>query len=135
VDPRARRCETSAGSFVPPADAVDAAILGHVRRIVFDRRGVLVDAGYRSRLFRGALREALMAASSRCPASGCLVHAGRQADHLRPWSERGPTDAANGATPCGHHNRLKNRGFRIERDDTGHWHTYRPDGTEIGPPD
>jgi hypothetical protein len=35
---------------------------------------------------------------------------------------------------CPRHNRFKNRGYRTIRDPHGHWHTYRPDGTEIGKP-
>ena len=131
-DPRRRRCETASGAFVTPADAVDAALIGRVRRVVFDARGVVLDMGRRSRLFRGAAREAVLLSTTRCPGSGCLVHSGRQADHETPWGADGITATINGAPPCGHHNRLKNRGFRIERDDTGHWHTYRPDGTEVG---
>jgi hypothetical protein len=33
---------------------------------------------------------------------------------------------------CGRHNHFKQRGYRTWRDPTGQWHTYRPDGTEIG---
>jgi hypothetical protein len=34
---------------------------------------------------------------------------------------------------CGKHNRDKNHGYRVRRDHTGRWHTYRPDGSEIAP--
>jgi hypothetical protein len=33
---------------------------------------------------------------------------------------------------CGWHNRFKTRGYTTHRDQHGHWHHYRPDGTEIG---
>jgi len=33
---------------------------------------------------------------------------------------------------CGHHNRWKATGYTTWRDPKGHWHHYRPDGTEIG---
>ena len=33
---------------------------------------------------------------------------------------------------CGYHNRWTSRGYRTVRDEHGHWHHYRPDGTEIG---
>jgi hypothetical protein len=33
---------------------------------------------------------------------------------------------------CARHNRWKQHGYRTWRDPTGHWHTHRPDGTEIG---
>ena len=47
------------------------------------------------------------------------------------WSDLGHTKPENGAPACGHHNRLKSRGFRAHRDADGIWHIYRPDGTEI----
>jgi hypothetical protein len=54
-----------------------------------------------------------------------------QADHTTDWQHGGLTDVDNGKPECGHHNRLQSLGFRVLRDDNGHWHTYRPDGTEI----
>ena len=41
---------------------------------------------------------------------------------------------ANGGPACNHHNRWKNNGTITLRDAKGRWHTYRPDGTEIGWP-
>lgn len=35
---------------------------------------------------------------------------------------------------CDHHNPMKNKGYRTWRDADGLWHTYRPDGTELGWP-
>jgi hypothetical protein len=29
------------------------------------------------------------------------------------------------------HNRFRQQGFTVYRDEHGHWHTLRPDGTEI----
>ena len=43
----------------------------------------------------------------------------------------GSTSPGNGGPACGTHNRHKERGFSVRRDEAGHWHTYRPDGTEI----
>ena len=43
------------------------------------------------------------------------------------------TSVGNGKIMCGKHNRLKETGYRTWKDPTGHWHTYRPDGTEIIP--
>ena len=60
------------------------------------------------------------------PASEC------EADHTLPWANAGPTSSWNGAPMCGHHNRWKTKGYRTWRDPDGHWHHYRPDGTEIG---
>ncbi len=125
--------ETVEGVQVDPRDVVIAAAMGHVRRVVVDSAGVVVDIGRRQRLFTGVLREAVMLASARCtwpgdnrPARYC------QADHVVPHADDGPTRVDNGGPECGHHNRFKTRGYRTWRDPHGHWHTYRPDGTEIG---
>ena len=131
-DPRQRRCETVAGTPVPPSDIVAAMIWGHVRRVVVDSAGVVINMGRRRRLFTGNARQAVLLQSTRCVVAGCAAPIRRcQADHLTEWSRHGPTDGANGAPVCGRHNRLKNSGYRVHRDEQGFWHTYRPDGTEI----
>ncbi len=128
-----RRCETATGHQVDPTDMLAAVLTGHVRRVVFDTAGVIIDLGRRSRLFTGGARDAVLLGDRWCMWPGCGLRAGRcQTDHSRPWADNGPTTPDNGATACGRHNRWKQRGYRTERDQHGHWHTYRPDGTEIG---
>jgi hypothetical protein len=101
--------------------------------VVLDGAGVVVDMGRKQRLFTGALRDAVLFGSRRCTWCGCNVPGSVcQADHVLPWSNAGPTSASNGGPQCGHHNRWKSRGYRTHRDEHGHWHHYRPDGTEIG---
>ena len=132
ADPRQRRCETVAGIPIPPSDVVAAMIWGQVRRVVVDSAGVVINMGRRQRLFRGNARQAILLQSSRCVVAGCATPIRRcEADHLIEWGRHGHTDGANGAPVCGRHNRLKNSGYRVHRDDQGFWHTYRPDGTEI----
>jgi hypothetical protein len=132
ADPRQRRSETVSGIPVPHADVMAAMIWGQVRRVVVDSAGVVINMGRRQRLFRGNAREAVLLQSSRCVVAGCAAPIRRcQADHLTEWGRLGPTDGHNGAPVCGRHNRLKNSGYRVHRDDDGYWHTYRPDGTEI----
>jgi hypothetical protein len=132
VDPRLRRCETTAGIPVPPSDVITAMIWGQVRRVVVDSAGVVINMGRRRRLFTGNARQAVLLQSSRCVVAGCATPIRRcQADHLTEWHHHGLTDSANGAPVCGRHNRLKNHGYRVHRDPDGYWHTYRPDGTEI----
>ena len=107
-------------------------IWGQVRRVVVDSAGVVINMGRRRRLFTGNARQAVLLQSSRCVVAGCAAPIRRcQADHLTEWSRHGPTDGPNGAPVCGRHNRLKNSGYRVHRDQHGFWHTYRPDGTEI----
>ena len=42
-----RRCETAAGVQLDPQDVLAAAMIGHVRRIVLDTAGVVIDLGRR----------------------------------------------------------------------------------------
>jgi hypothetical protein len=127
------RCETTNGVRVDPIAALTVALHGHVRRVVYDSAGNVIDLGRRRRLFTGSAREAVRLQSPRCIWPGCSIPAGRcESDHLNDWQHRGPTRPDNGAPLCPRHNRYKNHGYRVWRDATGHWHTYRPDGTEIG---
>ena len=91
-DPLRRRSETVNGTLVHPAEILAAALIGHVRRVVYDSAGTVIDLGRKRRLFTGAAREAVMLQSARCMWPGCDVAAGRcQADHLEPWSTTGST--------------------------------------------
>ncbi|MEQ1873173.1 MAG: DUF222 domain-containing protein [Ilumatobacteraceae bacterium] len=129
----AHRCETADGVVIDPYDMLVAAALGHVRRVVLDSAGVVVDVGRKQRLFTGALRDAVMLHSHRCIWPGCFRPASQcEADHVLPFANAGPTAAGNGGPACGHHNRWKSRGYRTWRDPNGQWHHYRPDRTEIG---
>ncbi len=134
-DPFRRRSETVNGTFAHPDDILAASLVGHVRRVVFDSAGTVIDLGRRRRLFTGSARDAVMLQSQRCLWPGCDRVAGRcQADHLEPWATDGATAPANGAPACARHNRIKNRGFTTRRDPDGHWHVYRPDGTNLSQP-
>ncbi|MCY7299635.1 MAG: HNH endonuclease [Ilumatobacteraceae bacterium] len=127
------RCETTTGVPVDPYDMLVAAAMGHVRRVVMDSTGVVTDMGRKQRLFTGALRDAVLMHSRRCVWPGCHRPANQcDADHVLPWANAGPTNTRNGGPVCSHHNRWKATGYRTWRDPQGHWHHYRPDGTEIG---
>jgi hypothetical protein len=129
-----RRCETTSGHQIDPADMLAAALTGHIRRVVFDTAGVVIDLGRRSRLFTGNARDAVQLGDRWCLWPGCDLRTGRcQTDHTTPWATGGPTNPHNGDIACPRHNRWKQRGYRTWRDPNGHWHTQRPDGTEIGP--
>ena len=127
------RCETDDGVVIDAYDMLAAAMSGHVRRMVLDSAGVVVDMSRKQRLFTGPLREAVLLSGRRCTWPGCHIPGSVcQADHVLPWSNAGPTSTANGGPLCGHHNRWKSRGYRTSRDPQGRWHHYRPDGTEVG---
>lgn len=135
VDPLdlSQPCETADGHQLDPHDVLVAAAMGHVRRVVIDSAGVVLDAGRRQRLFTGPLREMVMMSSPRCCWPGCHRPTSQcQADHMLPHANDGPTRTENGAPTCGHHNRWRTRGYATWRDQHGRWHHHRPDGTEIG---
>ncbi|HSP04277.1 MAG TPA: DUF222 domain-containing protein [Acidimicrobiales bacterium] len=140
VDPNedltARRCQAVDGTQLRPSEVLAAAVLGHVRRVVLDSAGNVIDLGRRQRLFTGSARDAaFLQALLRSPGGlGCLWPgcdgSGRclQVDHRDPARQRGPTDVANSDAYCGFHNRIKERGFRPVRDPDGTWTIHRPDG-------
>jgi hypothetical protein len=53
---RNRRCETSTGAAIPAFVALQAAMMGQIRRVVVDSQGVVVDLGTKQRLFTGNAR-------------------------------------------------------------------------------
>ncbi|MEZ5256006.1 MAG: HNH endonuclease [Ilumatobacteraceae bacterium] len=124
------------GTPLSPDEVFAASVVGTVRRVVMDAASVVIDLG-RKRRVTGAARAALLLQNQTCVFAGCTTKSMYgQGDHTMEHSKGGATNPANGDILCPHHNRFKNRGFRVARGPDGHWHTYRPDGTEIGrPPD
>jgi hypothetical protein len=130
--PAGRRCETDTGTPVHPDDVLASTIHGHVRRVIFDGAGVVINMGRRRRLFTGGAREAARLSARRCTRPGCTVPSEfAEVDHLHDHAKGGATDAANGDPACGGHNRDKNRGFITVRDRIGRVVHYRPDGTAM----
>ena len=129
-----RRCETDRGMPVDPRAAVVAALLGRVRRVVYDSAGVVIDLGRTQRLFRGSTREAVWLQGRQCLWPGCGATA-RQQDHTDEWAAHlGETNTHNAGPICQRHNHWKQRGYRTWRDPHGVWHTTRPDGTPLHQP-
>ena len=131
----ARHCETQNGSPIHPSVVLRALLTGHVRRVVMDSRGVVIDYGTKQRLFTGLARQAAMIMHRTCEAPGCTLPAAwSQIDHNAEWHQGGRTDQSNRTIGCGHHNRLKHRErWRVRRDHRGRAYTLRPDGTIILP--
>jgi hypothetical protein len=123
---------TQTGRRLHPDDAVNAALVDHVRRVVYDGSGTVIDLGRRSRLFRGSAREAVMLLLTTCVWIGCdRPVAWCDADHSVGWKAHGATVPRNGGGLCQGHNHLKERGFSVYRDDEGTWHVIDPTGVEI----
>ena len=123
---------TATGVPVHPRHIINTALWAHVRRIVTDAAGVIIDMGRRSRLFTGPAREAVMLLEDQCAWIGCDKPTNWcDADHSQGWKQHGPTVPRNGGPLCRTHNLQKEQGYRIVRSPDGTWHTYNPDGHEI----
>jgi hypothetical protein len=125
-------CRTHTGRRLHPDDAVNTALIGHIRRVVYDTTGTVIDLGRRSRLFRGAAREAVMLLLTNCVWVGCDRPIDWcDADHSLGWKAHGATVPRNGSPLCPRHNHLKERGFHTHRDTNGNWHITDPHGNTL----
>ncbi len=135
-DPLAGRCETDTGIQLDPHDAIRASLEGHVRRVVVDSEGTVVDYGRKQRLFTGSARDAAKLLIRHCSHPGCdLPTEWCEVDHAEEWGrDVGPTDQSNSRIACGSHNRWKHRtGARSKRATNGRRYTIRADGTVMLP--
>ncbi|MEZ5230817.1 MAG: HNH endonuclease signature motif containing protein, partial [Acidimicrobiales bacterium] len=139
------RCNTTDGIRLEPGEAVAAALLGDIRRIITDAKGVVIDLGRRSRLFTGGARIAAQIPHTHCIWPGCHVPTSRcHIDHATPWAPipgvdpgGGTTSSDNAAPLCAKQTGNKQHGYRTKRGPDGNWTVTRPDGTtlqEAGPP-
>jgi hypothetical protein len=127
-----RRCETDTGINLLPDDVVLASLQGHVRRVVMNSAGVVIEMGRKQRLFTGAAREAAKLMATSCDHPGCGVAVTfAQVDHVIEWSEDGTTDPDNSSLACGRHNPTKHTHYRVKRTDRGHVIYHRRDGTPM----
>ncbi|MFP5488356.1 MAG: DUF222 domain-containing protein [Acidimicrobiia bacterium] len=137
-DPEAfltRRCETANGTPVHTSVILRALLTGHVRRVVLDSRGVVIDYGTKQRLFTGLARQAAMLLTRTCEYPGCEHPATwSQIDHNTEWASGGRTDQDNSNVVCKFHNLDKHRQrWRTRRDPRGRAYTIRADGTIVLP--
>ena len=87
------------------------ALLGEVRRIVFDTNNVTIDMGRKARLYTGNARHAILVHHQTCAHPTCDLPATKcEIDHIKPWLNGGQTTQTNGQPLCDHHNRWKARG-------------------------
>ena len=123
---------TQSGRRLHPDDAVNAALANHIRRVVYDSSGIVIELGRRSRLFRGSSRDAVMLLLTMCVWIGCdQPVAWCDADHSLGWKAHGATVPRNGQPLCNGHQHLKEAGFQVYRDDRGHWPVIDPEGDEV----
>ncbi len=130
-----RKCETADGVPVHPHDVLRMLLDHHVRRVIVDSDGVVVNMGRLQRLFTGPAREAAKLFARRCEHPGCDLPAEFcEVDHNLEWADGGATDQDNAKVLCGHHNRWKHiNKSSIRRATNGLSYTIRADGTIILP--
>ncbi|MFP5317500.1 MAG: DUF222 domain-containing protein [Acidimicrobiia bacterium] len=103
-----RVCELASGTVVTPGSLLPWLTEAHVERVVFDGPDRVKNVGPRRRLFDGATRRAVEVRDRKCYSEFCDVPADEcQVDHVRPWSQGGPTIDSNGRAACGYHNRFR----------------------------
>src|SRR3954469_1276348 len=131
-DPNLGAAATGFGALLSSAKARWLACDAQITRLVVDPDGLPVDVGRTQRVVPPHLRRAVEHRDKHCvfagcgaPTHWCDVH------HLLEWIFGGETSLQNSALLCERHHTKVHHGFRIERDSSGRWHTYRPDGTEI----
>ncbi len=99
-------CETDSGTVITPTQGVEQALKGHIRRLVYQSPGVILDYGRSTRLFTGALRQAIQARDRTCRHPGCDLPARQcEIDHITEWQHGGTTTHTNAATRCSYHHR------------------------------
>ncbi|MGY1737538.1 DUF222 domain-containing protein [Geodermatophilus sp. SYSU D00684] len=123
------------GATISAARARWLACDGAVSRVVFGPDGAPLDLGREQRLMSRHIRKAAELRDGGCVFAGCGaptwwcdVH------HLIHWIDGGDTSLDNSALLCERHHTKVHHGFRVERQPTGRWRTYRPDGSEITTP-
>jgi hypothetical protein len=123
------------GAVISAARARWLACDGRISRVVFGPDGVPLDVGREARLVSGALRRAVELRDGGCVFTGCDAPA-HWADvhHLVHWIDGGDTSLDNSALLCERHHTGVHHGYRVERQPSGRWRTWRPDGSEITTP-
>jgi hypothetical protein len=129
-------CQTFDGDPIGLRDAVLAGIAGKIRIVLRGQDGLPTAMSSASRLFTGAIRDAVLLTATHCTHPGCIVPASRcQIDHLHPRYRGGVTSVCNGGGACGHHNRWRYAAqVTVVRLADGTFATFRPNGTRIAPP-
>jgi hypothetical protein len=126
---------TGFGATISAARARWLACDGRISRVVFGPDGVPLDVGREQRLVSGHLRRAVELRDGGCVFTGCDAPAHwSDVHHLVHWIDGGDTSLDNSALLCERHHTKVHHGFRVERQPSGRWRTWRPDGTEITVP-
>lgn len=113
----ALRADLGCGDDISASEARRLACTARILPAVLGGKGEVLDLGRTRRLFTAAQRKAMRLRDKRCRADGCSIPATwAEAHHLRPWSEGGKSDLADGILLCSwHHHRIHDRRFDHDR--------------------
>ncbi|NNE94900.1 MAG: DUF222 domain-containing protein [Acidimicrobiales bacterium] len=101
---------TAGGNLIPPAVVRSIAPHSRVRHHRLSRSGGLADDTPAGRHFTVNQRRMIRLRDTHCRHPGCRKPVKQcDYDHLKPWSEGGPTLVANGQLRCRLHHRWKHR--------------------------
>src|SRR5262249_32507061 len=89
------RCETTAGSSVPPATVRRLCCDGSLVPIIEDEQGNAIHVGRKTRAIPPALRRALDARDGGCRFPGCTNSRFVDAHHVVHWADGGETNLDN----------------------------------------
>jgi hypothetical protein len=120
------------GSWFSAQRTRQLACDGDLTPITIDEYGVPLNEGRTKRVVPPHIRRAVVLRDQHCVFAGCTAPSyWCDVHHLVHWIDDGETSLENSGLLCERHHTKVHHGFTIERDPTGRWHTYRPDGTEI----
>ena len=126
------RCSTIDGWRIDPTAAFVDSLTNSVRRVIIDAKSVTIDIS-QARFFTGLARVAAQINHDECEWPGCHIPISKcQADHMIAHSRHGPTNQHNHAGLCRRHNRRKETGYTVWRDNhTGQMKITTPNGDQI----
>jgi Domain of unknown function (DUF222)/HNH endonuclease len=109
------RCELD-GQGPIPVSMARALATDSFLRLVYHRAGDIRAVSHQGRTINRTLRTALVHRDRTCVVPGCGMSSGLEIDHVRPFSQQGPTELDNLALLCHHHHYLKsNEGWTLTR--------------------
>ena len=109
--------DLAAGDNMSASAVRRLACTANIIPAVLGGNGEILDLGRTRRLFSPAQRKALRLRDQRCRAEGCTIPATwTEAHHLKPWSQGGNTDLADGVLLCNwHHHRAHDRRYETDK--------------------
>ncbi|GAB4009741.1 HNH endonuclease signature motif containing protein [Nocardioides ultimimeridianus] len=114
-------------TVISASDARRLACTAKIIPVVLGGKSEPLDLGRARRLFEPPQRKAMRLRDKRCRAEGCSIPAAWcEAHHLKPWSEGGRTDLADGALLCSHHHhRAHDTRYAMTKLATGDYRFHR----------